>query len=344
MDNKRQRPSGDLQTYTIYDVARHAGVGIGTVSRVLNGHINVAVGTRERVQQAIRELDYTPDPIARSLNSGRTGTLGVVVPFFTRPFASTVLEGAQAEADARGYDLVLYNVVRQEQRDTYYHKLPMRRRVDGLLCISLPPDDSEAAIMQRQKMSAILVDGYNPHLTSIVVDNMAGAYDAVTHLVAQGRQRIGFVNGVVEGAMQFNQAADRLTGYLRAHGDAGLPVDSGLIAYSEWNRSGARAAVRGLLDAPQPPDAIFAASDMMAVGILEELMARGLRVPHDVALIGFDGIEIADVLNISTMQQPMAEMGRMSVQLLLDSLAAEVTPDPEMITVKATLVVRGTSS
>lgn len=347
MDSKRHRTApnaGAPSAHTIYDVARYAGVGIGTVSRVLNGHINVSSATRERVQAAIRELDYSPDPIARSLNSGRTATLGIIVPFFTRPFAGAVLEGVQAEADAHGYDLVLYNMVRREQRDMYYNKLPMRRRVDGLICVSIPPDDAEAHNILRQKIPTILVDCYNAYLTSIVVDNVTGAYDAIAHLIRQGRRRIGFINGVVEGSMRFNQATDRLTGYLNAHRDAGLPVDPQLIVYSEWNRPAARAAVHPLFAAGDlRPDAIFAASDLMAVGVQEEALAMGLRVPEDVALVGFDGTELSDIMNISTVQQPMTEMGRMGVQLLLENLAADVRPAPQTITFKPELIVRRTS-
>ena len=211
---------------TIYDVARKAGVGIGTVSRVLNQSQQVSAATRQKVQAAIQALEYAPDPIARSLNSGRTHTIGVIVPFFTRPFFTAVLEGVQAEIAVRGYDLVLYNVIKREQRDTYFSQIPMRRRVDGLVILSLPPDDYEAEVFERMQVPVVLVDCYNSHLTSVVVDNVGGAYAAVSHLLGIGRKRIGFINGIIEGNFRFNQAADRRTGYEAALHDHQIPFES----------------------------------------------------------------------------------------------------------------------
>src|SRR5579863_3052968 len=131
-------------TATIHDVARAAGVGIGTVSRVINNSPSVKAGTREKVEVAIRQLQYQPDPIARSMISRRTGSIGVVVPFFTRPFFMEVLRSMEIALEFYGSDFVLYNVKTNEQRDRYFSELPMRRKVDGLLVLSLPPDDAVA--------------------------------------------------------------------------------------------------------------------------------------------------------------------------------------------------------
>lgn len=342
---KEQSPKGTETNgkFTIYDVARRAGVGIGTVSRVINDSKQVTEATRERVLTAIQELGYSPDPIARSLNSGRTNTLGVIVPFFTRPFFIAVLEGVQAEVASQGYDLVLYNVVRHEQRDTYFQKVPMKRRVDGLIIISLPPDDSETQMFARAEMPVVLVDCYNPHLTSIVVDNEVGAYDAVNHLLDMGRKRIGFINGITEGNFRFNQANSRLQGYEKALREHGIELDSELVVRSGWNRQGGYGAAQKLLGLECRPDAIFAASDLQALGALEAIRDKGLKVPEEIALIGYDGIELAELLNLSTMQQPMREMGALGVQLLLEKVQSKAESEIKTIELTAKLVSRATT-
>lgn len=335
--------------YTIYDVARRAGVGIGTVSRVLNDSPQVADITRKRVLAAIQELEYSPDPIARSLNSGRTHTLGVVVPFFTRPFFTVVLEGVQAEVAAQGYDLVLYNVIKREQRDIYFQKLPMRRRVDGLIIISLPPDPAEAEMLKRSKVPIVLVDCYSPFLTSIVVNNVTGAYNAVSHLLAAGRRRIGFINGIIEGNFRFNQASDRYTGYEAALHKYGVAVNPAFITASAWNRQAGREAALKLLNLAeaQRPDAIFTASDMQALGVLEAVKELGLRTPQDIAVVGYDGIELAELLDLTTVQQPMLEMGTLGVRLLLQQIKNKTTEmateKVETVELQTKLIIRLTS-
>ncbi len=341
IDNQGNHP----HKATIYDVARKAGVGIGTVSRVLNQSQQVSEATRQKVQTAIQALEYAPDPIARSLNSGRTHTLGVIVPFFTRPFFTAVLEGVQTEIALRGYDLVLYNVIKREQRDTYFSKVPMRRRVDGLIILSLPPDDQEAAIFERMQVPVVLVDCYNPHLTSVVVDNVGGAYAAVSHLLKIGRKRIGFINGIIEGNFRFNQATDRRTGYEAALRDQQIPFDATLVTASAWNRQAGYQAALKLLDQPsvQRPDAIFTACDVQALGVLEAVKKSGLQVPQDVAVMGYDGIELAELLDLSTIQQPLLEMGALGVRLLLQQVESKSLETVQTIQLETKLISRATT-
>jgi len=294
---------------TIHDVARVAGVGIGTVSRVINNHPGVRPATREKVLKAVAQLSYEPNPIARSMISKRTGAIGVIVSFFTRPFNTEVLRGMETVLARLGKELVLYNVETDTQRDHYFSELASHRRVDGLLILSLIPEDSIALRFKEAKMPVVLVDAYSPFHTSLVVDNIEGAYQAIMCLIQKGHRRIGFINGVIEGNFKFNQANDRLIGVHRAFGEAD----------------------------------IFAASDMQAVGVLEAAKDLNINVPEDLSVIGFDGIEIAELLGLSTIQQPMRQMGELGVSKLIEQVE---NPQrlPELIRFNTTLVERRTTS
>ena len=327
---------------TIHDVARVAGVGIGTVSRVLNEHPSVRPATREKVLAAIAQLHFKPNPIARSMISKRTGAIGVVVPFFTRPFHIEVLRGVQSALSREQKELVLYNVENDTQRDHYFSEIPMHRRVDGMVIISLPPGDTFARGFHDIGLPTVLIDAYNPHLTSIVVNNVEGAYQAVKSLLDKGHRRIGFINGIIEGNFKFNQANDRLIGFHRALGEAGLVFEPDMIVESEWNRQAGREAAHHLLTHSLRPTAIFAASDLQAIGTLEAAKSLNIAVPTELAVIGFDGLEIAELLDLSTVQQPMQQMGEIGVAKLFAHMSEQQLP-PELIRLSTTLVERHTT-
>ncbi len=329
-------------TITIHDVARVAGVGIGTVSRVINNSTNVKPMTREKVLNAIAQLDYRPNPIARSMISKRTGSIGVVVPFFTRFFFIEILRGTEAALAQLGRDLVLYNVETNAQRDRYFTELPMHHKVDGLLILSLTPEDATASTFAEKGMPVVLVDAYSPYLHSLVIDNVMGAYQAVKCLIEKGHRRIGFINGIVEGNFKFNQANDRLIGLHRAFGEAGLLFEPELVLATEWNRQGGKEAATQLLSQKNRPTAIFAASDVQAVGVLDAARACKLQVPADLSIIGFDGIEVSELLEISTIQQPMQQMGLLGAYKLMELIENPQQP-PELIRLSTTLIERRTT-
>ncbi len=328
---------------TIHDVARIAGVGIGTVSRVLNEHPSVRPGTREKVLAAIAQLRFKPNPIARSMISKRTGSIGVVVPFFTRPFHVEVLRGVQNALFHAQKELVIYNVENDTQRDAYFSELPMHRKVDGLLIISLIPSDAFAQGFREVGLPTVLVDAYSPYLTSLVVNNVEGSYQAVKSLLDKGHTRIGFINGIIEGNFKFNQANDRLIGYHRALGEANVLFEPTLIVESEWNCHAGRTAALHLLTQTPRPTAIFASSDMQAIGVLEAARSLHIEVPRELAVIGFDGIEVSELLDVSTVQQPMQRMGEMGIVRLFEQIANPQL-EPELIRLSTTLIERGTSS
>jgi DNA-binding LacI/PurR family transcriptional regulator len=330
---------------TIQDVARQAQVAVGTVSRVLNDSPGVKPATRQRVLAAIHALDYSPNLIARSMTSRRTGSIGVIVPFFTRPFFSEVLRGVEVMITRAGRELVLYNVQGNEQCEAYFRRLPKQRKVDGLLIISLYPDNTIVAGFKNAALPVVLVDAYHPQLTSLVVNNADGAYQAVKCLIEHGHRRIGFINGISEGNFHFNPGNDRFIGFHRALAEAGLLYEPDLVHMAEWDRQGGRQAALQLLTRPDRATAIFAASDMQAVGVLEAARSLNMSVPDDLSVVGFDGIELSEILEMSTVQQPMKYMGELGAQKLIEQIedSANGSP-PELIRLQPSLIVRRTVS
>lgn len=330
-------------TPTIHDVARVAGVGIGTVSRVINNNPNVRAATRAKVLAAIEHLNYKPDPIARSMISRRTGSVGVVVPFFTRPFFMEVLRSIETALAQYGCDFVLYNVKTDAQRDRYFSDLPMHRKVDGLLVLSLTPDDAFASNFREVGLPVVLLDAYSPLLTSLVVNNVEGAYQAVKFLIGLGHRRIGFINGIIEGNFKFNQANDRLIGLHRAFGEAGIQFEPELALMAEWDRAGGREAALQLLARQPRPTALFVASDVQAVGALEAAKLLTLAVPEDVSVMGYDGVELSEFLALSTVQQPLRQLGETGVRKLLELIENPGQP-PELIRFDTTIIERQTTA
>lgn len=326
---------------TIHDVARIAGVGIGTVSRVINNNPGVKPKTREKVLAAVNQLNYKPDPIARSMISKRTNAIGIIAPFFTRPFFMEVLQGVEDATAHYGRELVLYNVRSSEQRNHCFTELPMHRKVDGVLILSLVLEDSFVQNFHRVGLPVVLVDAYNPRLTSFVVNNVEGAYQAVIYLVRLGHRRIGFINGIIEDSI-FNQAVDRFTGVKKALAEVALPYDPDLIITTEWNRQGGREAALRMLSQKQHPTAIFVASDVQAIGVLEAAKALNIQIPNELSVIGYDGIELSELLGLSTMQQPMHKMGELGIEKLM-SLIDDPTQEPELIWLQSTLIERTTT-
>lgn len=305
---------------TIYDVAERAGVGIGTVSRVLNNSPHVRESTRQRVLQAIAELDYQPNPMARGLTLKKTATIGIVVPFFLRPFFVEVLRGVDSELVQHGYNLILYSVEQKVTKDHYLRKLPMRRRVDGLLLISLWLEDADVRALKRAGLPVVLVDSQHPDFPSLTVDNVAGAEMAVTHLIEQGHRRIGFISGLLDDPFGFPTSRERFVGYHQTLEERQIPFREDYHQIGEFTAQSGYECMERLLAVDPPPTAVFVTSDTQALGALRAIRESGRQVPDDVALVGYDDIEMAKYVGLSTVRQPMFQMGQEGVRLLLAQL------------------------
>jgi len=211
-----------------------------------------------------------------------------------------------------------------------------------LLIVSLTPNDAVSRRLRDSGLAVVLIDAYSPLFTSLVVNNVEGAYQAVNCLIEKGHRRIGFINGEIEGNFKFNQANDRLIGLHRAFGEGGLLFEPELVLTSEWSRMGGKQAALQLLSQQKRPTAIFAASDMQAVGVLEAAKDLGIPVPEQLSVIGIDGIEVSELLELSTVRQPMQEMGEVGAARLVE-LIDNPAQRPELIRFDTRLVERHTT-
>jgi DNA-binding LacI/PurR family transcriptional regulator len=330
---------------TIRDVARVAGVGLGTVSRVLNNSPLVSPATRQRVLAVIAELRYNPSQIARNFARGKTLTVATIAPFFTRPSVVERLRGIEAALAADGYHLVVFNVETVARRDECLLEVPRNDRADGLLIISLAPRPAEAAALRETGMPVVLIDACADALPGVSIDDVAGGELATQHLISLGHRRIAFIGDPLEDPLTFNftSSRDRLAGYQRALAAAGLPLRSEYQCHGLHGRYEARVLARELLALPEPPTAIFAASDTQAMGVLEAARDFAVTVPQKLSVIGFDDIDIAEHIGLTTIRQPLFESGARAVeQLMLLLSKAEPAPSAERLPIE--LVVRGTTA
>lgn len=330
---------------TIRDVARKAGVGLGTVSRVLNNSPLVSPATRQRVLDAIAELRYSPSQIARSFALGRTNTVATIAPFFTRPSVVERLRGIEAALAGSSYNLVVFNVETVARRDACLHDVPRRDRCDGLVIISLAPHAAEIHYLLEADVPVVLVDSFASGLASVLIDDIAGGRLATQCLIELGHRRIGFVGDSLAevAAFNFTSSRDRYIGYQRALNEAGLHMCGDYERHGIHGRYEARMLARELLQLPEPPTAIFAASDTQAMGVLEAARDLGVDVPRRLSVIGFDDIDVAEYLGLSTVRQPLFESGSRGVELLLHQLSGEPPPiDVEQLPIE--LKLRGTTA
>jgi LacI family transcriptional regulator len=306
---------------SIRDVAARAGVGVGTVSRVLNDSPGVSPATRDRVREAIDVLSYRPNLRARALSTGRTSTIGAIVPFFTHPSAVERLRGVVEGLEASQYDVVLFNIGSVQQRARRFSALGAAERADGVLLVSLRPTDDEVAEFAVANVPLVLVDTEHPALPRVRTDDVEGGRLATQHLLDLGHERVAFIGDVPDPAERFMAARQRLDGYRQAM--AGRPE---AVRFGRHSQQSARRSAAELLALPDPPTAIFAASDTQALGVLEAAAAHGLDVPGGLSVVGFDDLEIAAHVGLSTVRQPLFESGLRGAELLLRALKSPLAP------------------
>jgi DNA-binding LacI/PurR family transcriptional regulator len=300
-----------------------ANVGVGTVSRVLNDHPSVKEETRAKVQIAIKELDYIPNPIARQLSVGRTLTIGIIQPYLTLPSYTERLRGVQDVLANSEYDLVIFSVDNPAQRNAYFGDLSYKMRVDGMLIVSLPPNDEQADNIIRSRIPAVLIDADHHQLCSVVADDTQGGRMATRYLVSLGHQKIGFLSDYLE--TPFHPAMyRRFVGYRSVLEEAGIPFNPDYFIEGEYGRSSARAMARTMLGLDDPPTAIFAASDTHAIGVLDAALEVGFKVPERLSVIGYDNIPDSEYSDLTTIDQNLYESGAKGAQVLLDLLGDRI--------------------
>jgi DNA-binding LacI/PurR family transcriptional regulator len=304
-------------------VAERAGVGVGTVSRVLNDSPGVAHATRVRVRAVMDELGYRPSATARNLSLGRTQTLGVIAPFFTSPSVVERLRGIDDVVGRSTYDLTLFNIETRDQRRAALRRFARRDRVDGVIVISLPLLPAEVRGLHRDRLPTVLIDVAHALLPTVAIDDVAGGAMAARHLLDAGHRHVAFVGDVEDSPFAFASSQRRLEGFRKALGEAGVVLPASYVRRGPFGRETALQLTRELLALRRPPSAIFAASDVQAFGVLDAAARAGLAVPGDLSVIGFDDIELAAAIGLTTVRQPLRESGRIGAQLLLRALEGE---------------------
>jgi len=330
-------------TATISDVARKAGVGVGTVSRVLNNSPQVSEATRQKVLRAMEELDYVPNPFARRLSLGKTLTIGAAAPFFTRPSFVERLRGVEAALADTEYDLLVYNVETPEKRDRCLEAIPTSRRVDGLLIVAFPPSDEYVERFAAAGLPAVLINDSPTCLSRVMIDDVKGGAMATRHLLELGHRKVAYISDPLTTPFNFTSSRYRYQGYRQALDEYAIPFRTEYHLADEHGREQARQMTHQLMNLEDPPTAIFAASDTQAMGVLEAARDLGLAVPGDLSVIGYDDIEIAEYLHLTTIHQPLFISGVEGVKLLLESIAAP-PPTPRQVLLPIELVVRDTTA
>lgn len=329
----------DLET-----IAKLGKVSRSTVSRVLNNHPNVSPATRERVLEIIHKMNFQPNVAARGLAKGYTRVLGLVIPMgvaalFTDPYFPSFIQGVSAACNVHDHSVMLWLAEPEYERRTI-RQIMHSGLLDGVIVASNLLDDPVVQALLEGDLPFIL-NGRHPNdgrVNYVDIDNIASAREAVLHLLRLGRKRIG----TIAGPHNMIAGADRQDGYIAALRDRGQLIDSGLIVESDFTEAGGYSAMQRLL--AHRPDAVFAASDTMAVGALHALREAGLRVPEDVAVVGFDDMPFAARTDppLTTVRQPIHRSGELATETLID-LIQHPQPAPRRIILPTELVVRASS-
>lgn len=306
---------------TIREVAERAGVSLTTVSHVINNSRYVSEGTRERVLEAMKATNYRPNAVARSLRSGKTQTLGLILPDSSNPFFAEVGLEVEKVAFAEGYSLILCNTDRDIAKEEFYVKLLSNKQVDGIIFVSTGIPTNSLNFLLGEHTPVVIVDRdlSDFEADAVLTDHHMGGCQATQHLLALGHWRIGCISGPLDGT----PSADRVNGYRKALEESGIPVDPELVLKGDYHpRSGYEAASH-LLKLDEPPTAIFACNDLMAMGVIRAVIEAGLSVPNDVSVVGFDNIDLTNYTTppLTTVAQPIAEIAKQSTMLLLKRIA-----------------------
>ena len=335
----KQRP-------TQSDVARLAGVSVATVSYVVNqrrgGKVQVSDETRERVLRAVEELCYQPNAAARTLRTRRTQLLAVMVPDITNPFYPQLIRGAQAAAEGRGYDILVYDTGYRAAREHAFVAAMLRRGADGVILVPFRLQAPDVARLTQAGIEAVTVcsEGGDYGVDKVVPAERPAVHDVLCYLVSRGHRRIAHLSG----SQDTPPGHLRLRGYREGLAAAGIPYDPSLVQCYSWSRSSVAEGIRALYGGTDgnEPTAVFAANDLMAIDAIRALTTLGRRVPEDVAVCGFDGIPEAEAIvpTLTTVDQGAEAIGRRAAELLLERLDTQEPIPPREASIPCRMVLR----
>jgi LacI family transcriptional regulator len=325
---------------TIHDVAKRAGVSVATVSRVISGRGYVSPASRQQVLAAADELAYVPNGMARGLKTQRSGLIALLVPEIVNSFYTTISRGVEDVANANGLQVILGNTDESVAKETAYVELMVSTRVEGVIVAPAGRSAKSLKPLLATAVPTVLVDRSLKDFPADVVrgDGLGGAQTLTQHLLRLGHQRIALINGHLHTSV----ARDREAGYRKALSDAGLEIDGSLISSGTWFIDDAEERAAAILATPNPPTAIVATNNFMAIGALRALRKRGLSSPTDVALVSFDDIEDAAEIDpfLTALSQPAYTMGTLAMQLLLERINGTFRGTPREIILSPQLLVR----
>ncbi|MDY6995800.1 MAG: LacI family DNA-binding transcriptional regulator [Actinomycetota bacterium] len=337
------------QTVNMTDVARRSGVSIASVSRALRGEPGVSPATRDRILSAARDLAYVVSPEASRLSGGPTGRVGVVVPRIDAWFYSTVLAGIAGEFDTVGVDLVLCSLPDSAARHRFFEALPLRRKVDAVIVVSVPLTTRERTRLDQLGVPTVLVGGHQPDAGQpwVGIDDELAAQQAVGHLLRIGHRDIAMIQAVDDEGTPWAADQARIRGFHRQIGEAGLTGSP--VVRVPWGVDGGAHGMEILLSGAQLPTAVFCHSDEIALGALRTLRRSGITVPQQISVIGVDDHPSAELSDLTTVAQPVREQGRIAARVVLGELEGagcgiDSAIAPPVTTLATRLVIRGSTA
>ena len=344
MSQRNSTPS-NAPSATIRDVARLAGVSLATVSNVLNRTRPVAADTAAKVMRAVEALRYAPHAAARSMRRRGSGLIGLILADITNPFFTALVHAVERAASSAGYSVLLCNSDEDLEREQQHLELLRSQRVDGIILAATGhPSRSRAAALGQLRVPVVLVDrAFNEFgLDAVMLDNRRAALEATRHILSFGHRRVAMLSGPVA----MSTGAERLQGYREALLEAGLPYDDSLVRDAGFREERAYEAARELLSAPERPSAVFAANNLIAIGLMRAIADLELQCPQDVSVVSIDDFAWASAFRprLSTVAQPVAAMGETAMQMLLGRIRGDAPAAPQLAVMAPTLMARDSCS
>ncbi len=338
-------PAAPPASATIHDVARLASVSVATVSNALNGARPVAAATRARVLKAVEALGYAPHAAARSMRGGSSGLIGLIVADITNPFFTSLVQAVERAANAKGYAVLLCNSDEDHEREEQHLQLLRRQRVDGIILAATGhASTGRASALSQQRAPVVLVDrGFSEFgLDAVMLDNRRAAHEAARHILGFGHRRIAMISGPAT----LSTGADRLAGYREALLEAGVPFDARWVHDAGFREERAYDAACAMLAAPDRPTAIFAANNLIAIGVMRAIADKRLRCPDDVSVVSIDDFPWANAFRprLTTVAQPVGAMGDAAVRMLMERIAGTAPAEARLDVMAPMLVVRDSCS
>ena len=324
----------------IRDVAKRAGVSAITVSRAMNNSGAVNPATRERINKAIEDLHYVPNTMARSFRSKQTCLLALVLPDVTNPFWTTIARGVEDTASRNGFQVIFCNTDESPEKEANHLNVLLQRRVDGIILAPTTDDKSELLPLKQHTMPCVLIDRRveGSKCDTVVSNGYDGALKITQHLIELGHRRIA----IVAGPDVLSTGQERLEGYRRALQNSGVPLNEDYIVHGNYSEASGHHLVKLLLERNPRPTAIFAGNNFMAVGALHALREARLRIPEDVALVGFDDIPQGSLISpaLTVVSQPAYEMGVAAAESLISRLSGKYRGKPRDIVFDTSIILR----